>query len=112
MTATPQLSALSAARRQLVTLMQSVHFGRIEDLVVLEGEPVFAPPPRIVREIKLGRGERTREATEDFALKATVVDLLDQMSQLGSCRVSCLEIRHGLPQRLIVAGDLPRGGAA
>ena len=47
-------SSLSPARTRLVGLMQRLNFGRIDELRILDGEPLFDPPPlgaeaRIVR---------------------------------------------------------------
>ena len=47
-------AALSEPRRRLVELMQSINFGRIEDLIVVGGDPVLDPLPRMVQEIKFG----------------------------------------------------------
>lgn len=47
-------SDLSAPRRRMVELMQELGFGRIETLLVRAGDPVLNPPPRVVREVKLG----------------------------------------------------------
>ena len=57
---------LSEALRKLVEIMQQVCFGRVDDLVVQNGEPVFNPMPRIIREIKLG-AESTAGPQPDFA---------------------------------------------
>jgi hypothetical protein len=102
---TPRRSHLTPARRRLLLLMQEVNFGKIENLIVQHGEPVFVPAPRIIREIKLGgeNGTRHESTIDDFALKAPVVELFDHLVQLDSGQIECLEIRHGLPQRLIIA---------
>ena len=58
----------------LVELMQNINFGRIENLTVRAGMPVFAPPPRVVREVKFGgeNGPRPEAAKQDFSLKSRV----------------------------------------
>ena len=46
-------SHLSPPRRRLIELMQSINFGRLENLRVRGGEPVLSDPDVvIVREIK------------------------------------------------------------
>ena len=107
-------SRLSPARQRLVLLMQQMNFGRIENLLVQKGEPVFAPPPRLVREIRLGgeNGSRPEAGVADFALKAPVVELLAHLSEIGSGRIESLEVRHGLPQRLVLVAEAVGGAAA
>ena len=95
-------SALSPQGQRLLVLMQEMHFGRIERLVVRCGDPVFDPPPRLVREIRLGGtdGSRPEIRSQDFTLKSQVVDLFAQLRRLGNGTVESLEIQHGLPFRM------------
>src|SRR5262245_59935470 len=48
------MAALSRPRRRLVELMQNLNFGRIEVLVIRNGNPILDPLPRVVREVKFG----------------------------------------------------------
>ncbi len=100
MNATPK-SSLPPGRRRLVELMQRVNFGRIEGLLVRDGNPVFdeKSPPRIVLEVKFGgdNGPRPEAAIADFALKAQVVDLFDHLTRLRNARIEALTVKHGLP---------------
>jgi len=95
-------SALTPCRRDIVGLMQRINFGRVEDLHVRNGEPVFDPPPRVIREVKFGGENRPRPeaAKADFALKAEVVDLFSKLAMLGNGVIAQLEIQHGLPFRM------------
>jgi len=72
-------AALSPARRRLVELMQEVNYGRIENLEVCDGEPVFDPPPSVVRLYLFGRnnGPNAARGHDGFALKKKVVELLE-----------------------------------
>jgi hypothetical protein len=65
--------------------MQRLNFGRIEELRILDGEPLFDPPPLAIREHKFARGDgpRPEAAKADFALKAEVVDLFAQLEAMG-----------------------------
>jgi hypothetical protein len=96
---------LSVRRAGLLELMQSVNFGRIEGLSVLNGDPVLAPPPRVVREVKFGgeNGPRPELDAGNFLLKAQVVELFEQFDRLGDGTIEVLEIKHGLPFRMLVA---------
>jgi hypothetical protein len=82
--------------------MQNLNFGRIEGLAVCNGEPVFDPPPRIIREIKFGgeNGPRRELETPNFTLKSQAVELFEQLERLGNGTVERLEIKHGLPFRM------------
>ena len=102
-------SNLSPARRRLVELMQQVNFGQIEHLVIRAGDPVFEPAPRVVHEIKFGaaeNGARPELGAGDFRLKGHLVELFRTLDALGDATVERLEIKHGLPFRLIHA-ELP-----
>ena len=101
----PTKAALSPARQRLVILMQSIHFGRVENLVVRRGEPVFDPPPAIVREIKFGgdNGPHPERDARDFQLKAQVVELFRTLDRLADGKVLVLDVKHGLPFRMLVA---------
>ena len=103
----PTKSALSTPKARLIELMQRVNFGRIEELAVRDGEPVFDPSPRVVREVKFGgeNGPRPETAKADFTLKAQVCDLFAQLEALGDGTVQCIEIKHGLPFKMTVEED-------
>lgn len=105
-TETPHLSkqALSPRRATLLELMQSVNFGHIENLQIVAGEPVVAPQPMVVREIKFAgeNGPRPELATTDFLLKQQVIELFAFFDHLQNGVINVLEIKHGLPFRMIV----------
>jgi len=99
---------LSAGRRHLVRLMQSLCFGRIERLLINDGEPVLSPLPRVVREVKFGgeNGRRPEPGAGDFHLKAQVLELFQVFDGLQNGIVEILEVKHGLPFRMLIAeGD-------
>jgi hypothetical protein len=95
---------LSTGRIRLLELMQKLSFGRIENLVVRNGQPMLSPPPRIIREVKFGgeNGPRPESSIEDFALKAQVVELFRHIDELQDGVIGVLEIKHGLPFRMAV----------
>jgi hypothetical protein len=96
--------SLSGSHRKLVEMMQKLNFGRIEGLQIRDGEPVFNPAPRFIRDIKLGgeNGPRPELGRLDFALKSQVVELLEHFTELQNCRIEVLEVKYGLPFRLVV----------
>ena len=98
-------SSLSAPQRRLLETMQRLNFGRIENLTIVQGEPTFDPPPRLIQDVKLGGGEngaRPELARDDFALKTQVVEMFDHLSRLGDGLVAAIHVAHGLPCRLTI----------
>jgi hypothetical protein len=82
-----------------------MNFGRIEDLTIHRGEPTFDPPPRIVKDVKLGapdNGPRPELEATDFALKREHIELFENLGRLGDGTVRTIEVKSGLPFRLIV----------
>jgi hypothetical protein len=100
-------STLSPSRQKLLQAMQRNPFSNIET-VVRGGDPCFDPPPIIRREIKLGvdAPARTDSESGDFALKRAVTDLFEHLDRLCDGSVVMIEVRHGLPARLILAGEV------
>jgi hypothetical protein len=98
-------SEVSRPRQALVELMQDIHFGGIENLPVRNREPVLTPPPRTWRERKFGLppGDRRRPAKDDFLLKAAVLELFAELDEIGDGTIAVLEVRHGLPYKVLVA---------
>ncbi|MCC6363060.1 MAG: hypothetical protein IT165_06015 [Bryobacterales bacterium] len=97
-------AALSAPRQRLLETMQRLNFGRIEDLEIRKGEPLFNPAPRIVQDIKLGaeNGPRPELSTADFVLKSQVVEFFEHLTRIGDASVETIEVKHGLPFKLVV----------
>lgn len=92
------LSSLSIPRQRLVYLLQSVGFGRIELLRIVDGEPVLDPMPRVIRRRKnSNRSEPPRIATDDFAIKSELVALFRDFDDIGNGTILSIEVAHGLP---------------
>ena len=101
-------SALSGARKRLLETMQRLGFGSIHSLQFEDGEPVFSPPPRVVRDIKFGgeNGPRPEHASEDFPLTTQVLDLFRYLDELRDGTIELIEVKHGVPFKMLVEGDL------
>ena len=97
-------SSLSPERRRLIRDMQRINFGRIDGLVIRNREPVSDPIPRKQVEIKFGgeNGPRPEIGASDFALKQQVIELFAFFDTLGNGTIDVLEIKHGLPFRVII----------
>lgn len=98
-------SSLSMQQKQLLETMQKTNFGRIVGLMIRGGEPVFNPPPRIVKDVKLGVADndaRPELQASDFALKREHIELFENLRRMGDGTVESIEIKSGLPFRLTV----------
>lgn len=97
-------ASLSPPERRLVEVMQRMNYGRIEGLVVREGQPVVDPPPRIVCEIKFGAkgSPEPRQRGGEFTLKAQVQQLFAYFARMGNGTVEKIEVQDGLPFRMNV----------
>lgn len=97
-------ASLSPGRRRLVEMMQQLNFGRIEDLEIRAGEPLFNPATRVVQDIKIGaeNGPRPESLIPDFLLKNQVIELFEHFDRLGEATVTCIDVKHGLPFKLVV----------
>ena len=95
--------SLSPQHVRLLETMQEINFGRIEQLEIRDGQPVFNPAPRVIRDIKLGGecGPRPELATSDFVLRP-VIELFNHFSQIGNGIVESITIKNGLPFKLVV----------
>lgn len=96
-------SQLSPARQALVRLCQDVNFGQILDLLVRNAEPIWDPIPTILSELRLDIEETPRAESKlpDFRLSSEVLRLMRQLDQIKDGRIAKIEIRDGLPRRLV-----------
>jgi hypothetical protein len=104
MTEAVMKASLSPQKKRLVELMQSLNYGRIEQLVVRDGEPIFDPPPQILREFKPGgdNARRPEAQLDDFELKREVLEFLNHLDHLGNATIRLVEVKHGLPFKALV----------
>ncbi len=95
---------LSPAKQRLLRLFQTINFGRIEELEIRNGEPEFNPPPRMFVELKLDAadGSRPESRLNRFPLRSQVERFFDQISRLNDGAVEVIEVRHGLPFRMVI----------
>jgi len=98
-------AVLSCARRWLVELMQQLNHGRIENLLVRNGEPQRDPPPEVVRLVVFGKdnGPHVTVDRDSFVLKKHVTELFDLFDREQSILIRELVIGDGLPIRMSVA---------
>jgi hypothetical protein len=97
-------SELSPSGKLLVSTMRRIQFGRFEGLRICNGEPVWDPPPRLVRVAKIGSGEEPEIAEpEDWVLKAAVRDLFKEFWQVQNGVIDRVVFHRGLPCLVEVA---------
>jgi ATP phosphoribosyltransferase regulatory subunit HisZ len=95
---------LSPARQRLIRLLQNTNFGKIESLTFKGGEPILEKSVRRLREVKFGseNGSRAEDCLADFELKQQVLDLLDFLDEKREGVIEQLEVRNGLPFRMVI----------
>jgi len=101
-------SQLSASRQALVRLCQDINFGQIQDLHVRNSDPVWDPAPTVVSEIKLDTEDAPRPENElpDFKLLSQIQRLMRRLDQLRDGRIERIEVREGIPRRLVLTSPL------
>ena len=93
-------SELSEGFTKLLELMQRINFGRIEGLLMQDGQPIFDPPPAWVQSIKFSADNTSRPEIPmpDFDLRHEVLELFALLARPG-VSVRFVDIKHGLPFR-------------
>ncbi len=109
--------SLSPARRRLVYVFQEVQFGRVEELLLQNGEPVSGPRTRLVRTFTFSgeSGAKKDPPVDDFALKRQIVELFAYFDRIGTGSIARIDIKAGLPCLMTIEESLvlpgPRRGA-
>ena len=95
--------SLDRVQLKLVETIEKLGFGRIEEVAIRGGKPCFERETRIVQEIKLGSEceVSVEPSNADLTLKSEFDCLFSQFDQLRD-GLADIEIRHGVPFRLIV----------
>jgi hypothetical protein len=98
-----RFSELSASRQALIRLCQITNYGQIQNLEIRYCEPALTPPPSVLVEIKLDGQEKARpeSALPDFVLREEVCRLLARFDQLGNGFIDRIEVRGGIPRRVV-----------
>jgi hypothetical protein len=101
-------SDLTPRQRQLVERMQRMGYGRIENLVVRDGDPVFERgTTKVIRSVRLeGRTDPHVGSNQgDPVLKTKVVNLLRQLAEMGDGVVAIIHVGSGLPGSMEVEDE-------
>ena len=107
--ASVRFSQLSEARQLLIRLCQRINFGELRDIQVLDREPVFEASQVLVdRRLDGDETARVEAQIPDFELCDEFRRLLDQLDVIDQGRISRIEIRAGLPRRLLFESPFSR----
>lgn len=94
--------------------MRHVQFGRFEELRICNGEPVWDPPPKLVRVTRIGSGEDPN-VTEagDWILKAAVRDLFREFAAVQNGKIDRIVFHRGLPSlvEISISATAPSDGS-
>ncbi len=90
---------LSRPWRVLIRTMQSMNYGRIENLPIIAGEPRQDDRVTIVTEYKIGgtNGPREDAMQDAFTLKKQVIELIEMFARIENGVVHRLVVKNGLP---------------
>lgn len=104
----PRKNDLSGEQRGLLALFQRIRYGRVERLLVRDGEPVLAGV-RWKRTVKVGGDNSPHPCAEadDFALRHEVAEFFRLLQELGDAELTDVEVRNGLPFTFAVCGSTP-----
>jgi hypothetical protein len=96
-------SSLNPDQRLTVEIIEALGFGSIERLWIRGGLPCHEPEPRIVLTIKIASEpeQQPDDGDAEVTLKKEFESLFDQLSRLRDGVVD-IEVRHGLPFRLVL----------
>lgn len=95
---------VSPARHRLLALCQKLNFGRIELIPVRDGQPILDPTPATAKEVKFASDNDPREDLRrtEFLQKRQIQDFCHQLDQLQNGVIEFLEVKHGIPFKMIV----------
>lgn len=96
--------SLNIGAAWLLQQIRAIGFGRIEALHVRSGQPLPDPPARMIREFKLGGSDHQTDRS-DYLNKRQVRELLALFEQIGDGVIDCIEVRHGLPFRVVLTNQ-------
>lgn len=106
LSAPDNFGSLSLEWQERIREMQRMNFGWLEGLVARNGELLHGPQFNPVPEFKLDSDSSPcpQSKASDFALRAKVRRLIEKVTTLPEGTTICIEVKHGLPFRVICPG--------
>jgi hypothetical protein len=105
-----RFSQISPQRQVLVRLCQLINFGEVRDLDVRNREPVLGSSVVVLADVRLDADEamRCEARLSDFTLCQELRRLLAQLDGIEHGRITRIEIRAGLPRRMLFETQVQR----
>jgi len=99
---------LSPARQALVRVMQAINFGELQGIRVRDANPIFDVDSIVILDMKLDKEDATRPEFDlaDFVLNTEVSHLMSRLDEFKNGKIQRLEVRAGIPRRLILESRL------
>ena len=98
---------LSPPERKLLSACQQVRFGSLFGLVISDGQPVFDPPPRMRRSLRLNeKSIFPQPKPTSFALKDKHRLLIQVIREMESGTIDKIEVRDGLPEVICIESEV------
>lgn len=90
--------------RRLAEMILSIHYGRIDGLVIRQGRPDWTHRVDVTREMKFPKEYEHRAAAwfPDSYLKTPIAELIDELKRIPDGMKISIEIKGQLPFRLFV----------
>ncbi|MHB9036383.1 MAG: hypothetical protein ACYC64_06925 [Armatimonadota bacterium] len=93
---------ITKSEQRLLQIIQKLHNGKIEEMAVIDGEPIIDQTTKLVQRVYFVHGAVKRPVLVDHCYhdKHQVVDMLQNIREFCNGVVACLEIRDGLPYEM------------
>ncbi|HEY7336254.1 MAG TPA: hypothetical protein VH639_15295 [Bryobacteraceae bacterium] len=103
---TTKFSQLSRPRQILIRLCQTINYGSILNLPVIEGEVRLNGVPEITFDLKLDENITSRPELDlpDFVLSVETCRLFSQIQALNNGVIEKIIVHDGIPRRAVLRG--------
>lgn len=91
--------SLSPNLRRLLDRMWRLGYGTVRELHVRAGDPLFYPPPIVVRTVRLSEAgpPRRNQANADFTLKREQLAFQRELAAIDTGVIDVIKVHDGLP---------------
>ena len=96
-------SNLTQEDRNILSLMKTIDYGRLEHLVIQDGHIAKTKDSRMVRSIRFDAKNTTRETDKNFLLSEKHMKFLDDVRKIGNAVINTIQIQAGLPVSMEIA---------
>jgi len=103
-----RFSSLIPEWQALIRAMQKLNFGHLDYLVVEDRVPRMEKSIIAVAEYRFNgsNGPSPEYELDDFTLKQSMIDFIDEIQALGNAIVDTVSVKHGLPFKMEVERPL------